>query len=99
MKGIQGVINPPQKLAEGEKMPQPPDIPTKKPSKDASAVQELEAKLKTIQTPDVPKKAAKDSNAKDVGARVKDSVVSRVGGPSQKTSKNEVSKKLISDRN
>ena len=91
------VINPPQKLAEGEKMPSPPTIKT---VKDATDVQELEEKLKTIQKPanggtkksEVGSGPIKDS-AKDVGAKAKDQAISRAmdsGLTSKKTSKMEV---------
>ena len=55
------------------------EIPDKKPSKDASAVQELEEKLKGVK--------------KDVGARAKDQIFDRAagtGGATKKTSKSEV---------
>ena len=90
------VINPPQKLGEGEKMPSPPTIKT---VKDATDVQELEQKLKTIQKPtDGTKKSEvgsgpiKDS-ARDVGTKAKDQAISRAtdsGLTSKKTSKMEV---------
>ena len=56
----------------------PTEIPDKKPSKDASAVQELEEKLKGVK--------------KDVGSRAKDQILDRAGtsGAIKKTSKTEV---------
>ena len=58
----------------------PTEIPDKKPSKDASAVQELEEKLKGVK--------------KDVGSRAKDQIFDRAAagtsGAIKKTSKSEV---------
>ena len=50
---IHGVINPPQKLTQDEKLPDPPEIPDRKPSKDATqqeSLKELAEKLQSLGT-------------------------------------------------
>ena len=50
---IHGVINPPQKLTQDEKLPDPPEIPDGKPSKDATqqdSLKELTEKLQSLGT-------------------------------------------------
>ena len=45
------VINPAQKLVQDEKLPDPPDLPDKKPSKDATqqeSLKELTEKLSSL---------------------------------------------------
>ena len=48
---IHGVINPPQKLTSDEKLPEPPELTDKKPSKDATqqeSLKELTEKLQSL---------------------------------------------------
>ena len=50
---MHGVINPPQKLTQDEKLPDPPEIPDRKPSKDATqqeSLKELAEKLQSLGT-------------------------------------------------
>ena len=48
---IHGPINPPQKLTSDEKLPEPPEIPARRPSQDATqqeSLKELTQKLKSL---------------------------------------------------
>lgn len=59
---LQGLINPPQKLTDDEKLPQPPgDLTDKKPSQDATQEESLKELAEKLQSLGKPKSKAGSS--------------------------------------